>query len=176
MTETPFSGWILGVRTELFLKTSTPRLYALETNKRCVVSDRWVVCNGVWTGNWSWRVPPCGRSLDDLSNLINLIGNVSLSRGADDKWVWSFNVKTLTSMIQNKVLIDSNLGKHHVCNSWVHRKVNVCTWRTSLDRIPTRANLTSMGIALPSKVCLLCEQEDETIDHFLCNFSKVKTI
>ncbi|GKB70128.1 hypothetical protein Tco_0931540, partial [Tanacetum coccineum] len=63
-----------------------------------------------------WRVLPRGRSLDDLSNLITLIGNVSLSRGADDKWVWSFhasgvlNVKTLASRIQDKVLIDSNLG------------------------------------------------------------------
>nr|GEV21779.1 putative RNA-directed DNA polymerase, eukaryota [Tanacetum cinerariifolium] len=78
------------------------------------------------------------RTLDDLYNLINLIGNVSLSGDTDDKWVWTLhssgalNVKALSSMIQDKVLINFNLGKHHVWNSWVPRKVNVCTWRDPL--------------------------------------------
>ncbi|GJY99069.1 RNA-directed DNA polymerase, eukaryota, reverse transcriptase zinc-binding domain protein [Tanacetum coccineum] len=61
---------------------------------------------------WSWSVPSRGRTLDDLSNLISLIGNVSLFGDADDKWVWTLhplgalNVKALSNMIQDKVLID----------------------------------------------------------------------
>ncbi|GKA20908.1 hypothetical protein Tco_0700897 [Tanacetum coccineum] len=75
----------------------------------------WVVSNGVWSGTWSWSVPPRRRTLDDLSNLINLIRNVSLSGDADDKWVLTLhssgalNIKALSSMIQDKVLINCNL-------------------------------------------------------------------
>ncbi|GJY03179.1 RNA-directed DNA polymerase, eukaryota, reverse transcriptase zinc-binding domain protein, partial [Tanacetum coccineum] len=113
---------------------------------------------------WSWRVPPRGRTLDDLSNLINLIGNVSLSSDADDKWVWmlhpsgALNLKALSSMIQDKILIDCNLGKHHVCNSWVSRKINVCTWRASLDWLHSLVNLMNRGFVLPSQACRLCER------------------
>nr|GEY57993.1 hypothetical protein [Tanacetum cinerariifolium] len=141
--------------------------------------DRWSISNGVWSGAWSWRVPPRGRTLDDLSNLINLIGNVSPSIDADDKWVWmihplgAFNLKALSSMIQNKVLIDCNLGKHHVCNSWVSRKINVCTWRASLNWLLTLVNFVNRGFVLPSQPRQLCKLEDETIDHCMFNCFKV---
>lgn len=44
------------------LKEKFPRLYALETNKKCFISDRWVNKDGIWTGNWEWIREPRGRT------------------------------------------------------------------------------------------------------------------
>ncbi|GJY24299.1 BSD-like protein [Tanacetum coccineum] len=44
---------------------------------------------GILGGNWSWRVPPRGRAIDELSSLISLIGNLSLDSNGTDKWIWS---------------------------------------------------------------------------------------
>ncbi|GJT83472.1 hypothetical protein Tco_1057814 [Tanacetum coccineum] len=62
-----------------------PRLFALENYKDCTVKDRWAYDNGVWEGSWSWRVSPRGRALDDLSSLLSLINNLSLSSNDCDR-------------------------------------------------------------------------------------------
>ncbi|GJV80887.1 putative RNA-directed DNA polymerase [Tanacetum coccineum] len=62
-----------------------PRLYALENNKESKVAERWTLCNGVWGGNWSWRLNPCRRAIDDLSDMVNLIGGMALSPNGSDK-------------------------------------------------------------------------------------------
>ncbi|GKD06854.1 hypothetical protein Tco_1181828 [Tanacetum coccineum] len=63
-------------------------------------------------GSWDWRLPPCGKDLNDLSSLSELIGNTTLSFDGIDKWSWSyeasgtFKVKTLSNSIQNALLSD----------------------------------------------------------------------
>ncbi|GKC55652.1 hypothetical protein Tco_1083250 [Tanacetum coccineum] len=121
-----------------------PRLYALETNKECKVNDLWCLCNGVWGGVWSWRIPLRGRTVDDLVQMVDIISNVSFSSDSVDKWVWNsdvsgmFKVKVLSHNIQNSAYSDYTIGKHDVWNSWIPRKVNVCVWRASLNRLATR--------------------------------------
>ncbi|GKD51787.1 hypothetical protein Tco_1280763 [Tanacetum coccineum] len=69
-----------------------PRFYALDTFKDCKVSDHWGLFNGTWGRAWSWPVPPWCRSLDDISSLIPLIGNLRLCSSDMDKWLkrsWS---------------------------------------------------------------------------------------
>lgn len=133
------------------LMDSFPRLYALETNKECNISDRWRLCNGVWEGVRAWRIPIRGKAVDDLSNMIDLIGNYSFSSDDGDKWVWNsdgsvnFKVKVLSHLIQNSYYSDCAIGEHHVWNSLIPRKVNVCVWRASLSRLPTRSNLAARG-------------------------------
>ncbi|GJV25403.1 putative reverse transcriptase domain-containing protein [Tanacetum coccineum] len=39
-------------------------------------------------GNWSWRVPPRGRAIDEPSSLIHLIGNLFIDSNEIDKWIW----------------------------------------------------------------------------------------
>ncbi|GJU83876.1 RNA-directed DNA polymerase, eukaryota, reverse transcriptase zinc-binding domain protein, partial [Tanacetum coccineum] len=143
---------------------------------------RWAHTNGVWRGVWMWRIPPCGRSLDDVSSLCSLISDLSLSSEGFDKWQWALdasgvlNVKTLSNLIQDKLLADGNLGNHHTWNSWVPNKVNVCVWRASLDRLPSRVNLVNKGVNLVSKLCPFCELEDETLKHCLIKCSHVQTL
>nr|GEX03004.1 hypothetical protein [Tanacetum cinerariifolium] len=75
----------------------------------------------------------------------------------------SFKVKTFTKYMECFMLNDSMLGEHHIWNSWIPRKVNICTWRASLNRLPTRSNLVSRGVSLPSSCCIFCNVEVESL-------------
>ncbi|GJZ73672.1 hypothetical protein Tco_0637818 [Tanacetum coccineum] len=70
--------------TGLCLVDIFPRPFALDTYKDCKVCDRWGAVNGVWGGMWSWRVPPMGRSLDDITTLSILIGDFRLLESEND--------------------------------------------------------------------------------------------
>lgn len=102
--------------------------------------------------------PPRGRAISDVTDMLSVIGNVSLSPDATDKWTWSldksgiFKVQTLSDNIQTLSLADCNFGVHHTWNSWIPRKVNICVWRASLNRLPTRTNLISWGASLASNL------------------------
>ncbi|GKB12598.1 RNA-directed DNA polymerase, eukaryota, partial [Tanacetum coccineum] len=147
------------------LKDLFPRLFALENNKDCLIVDRWKLINGTWRAVWDWRINHRGRALDDLTNLSSIIGDLSLSPGTNDKWLWScdatgvFKVRSITSLIQNKLLEYCKLDNHLLWNSWIPRKVNICVWRASLNRLPSRLNLQNRGVALSSILCPLCEDE-----------------
>lgn len=159
-----------------------PRLFALETNKDCIVCDRWRLENNVWGGKWAWRSPPRGRLCDDLASLLSLIGSLTLSANNDDKWLWThdasgiFKVKTLSRRLQDLTRIDHSLGSHHVWNSWIPRKVNICVWRASINRLATRTNLSLRGVSFNSTTCPFCEEFDEDIDHCLIRCPRVLSV
>ncbi|GJZ64247.1 hypothetical protein Tco_0620668 [Tanacetum coccineum] len=133
------------------LKDLFPRLFALENNKDCLIVDRWKLIEGSWRAVWDWRINPRGRALDDLTNLFLIIGDLSLSPGTNDKWLWScdatgvFKVRSITSLIQNKLLEYCKVDNYLLWNSRIPRKVNICVWRASLDRLPSRLNLQNRG-------------------------------
>nr|GEV96149.1 putative exostosin-like protein [Tanacetum cinerariifolium] len=70
--------------------------------------------------------------------------------------------------------VDEALGDVHLWNSWIPCKINVCVWRDSINRLPTRANLSSCGIPIPSTLCPFSANEVENIEHclLLCPFIK----
>ncbi|GJR44506.1 RNA-directed DNA polymerase, eukaryota, reverse transcriptase zinc-binding domain protein [Tanacetum coccineum] len=131
-----------------------------------------MTCGG---GNWSWRVPPRGRAIDELSSLISLIGNLSLDFNGIEKWMWAgdvsgkFKVSSLTKSIQNIALGDSVVGYHHFWNPWIPRKVNICMWRSSLNRLPTCSNLVRWGVNISSNLCHLYVNAIEEIEHSIIN-------
>ncbi|GJX66746.1 RNA-directed DNA polymerase, eukaryota, partial [Tanacetum coccineum] len=96
-------------------------------------------------------------SSDDLFFLVSLIGDLKLSVDGIDKWAWSMDVsgrlkvKSLVKYIQESYL--SECGNHHYWNSLVPRKVNICTWRASLNRLTTRSNLSSRRVNVTSSLC-----------------------
>ncbi|GKG55517.1 hypothetical protein Tco_0572157, partial [Tanacetum coccineum] len=47
--------------------------------------------NETRVGNWSWRIPPKGRALDDLSALSSLLNNTVFSSNGCDRWCWSYD-------------------------------------------------------------------------------------
>ncbi|GJS08541.1 hypothetical protein Tco_0365337 [Tanacetum coccineum] len=66
-----------------------PRLYALDSFQDCTISDRWCAVDDVWGGNSEWRYTPRGRAISDVTDMLSLIGNLSLSPDGVDKWTWS---------------------------------------------------------------------------------------
>nr|GEW63312.1 hypothetical protein [Tanacetum cinerariifolium] len=92
-----------------------PRLFSLESDQDCKVSDRWRLTNGVWGGTWSWRFLPRGIALDVLSSLISLIGSVSLSLDGVDKWSWCRDGSAragspLNGVVRSQGLYRANVG------------------------------------------------------------------
>ncbi|GJS48409.1 hypothetical protein Tco_0598530 [Tanacetum coccineum] len=92
---------------------------------------------------WSWRRQPNGRANDELSSLYSLISGLVLNYSRDDTWTWSleasgvFSVLSLSNLMQKKMLDSGVSSLSFRWNSWVPRKINVCAWRVSLNRLPT---------------------------------------
>ncbi|GJV63851.1 RNA-directed DNA polymerase, eukaryota, reverse transcriptase zinc-binding domain protein [Tanacetum coccineum] len=155
------------------LSSCFPRLYALESNKHCRVNERWTMLNGVWGGNWEWCSSPRGRTLDEVSELSRLIGNLVLTSEQQDGWRWKLNpngkftVNNLSKLIDIAIL-GSNVMSYKVdWNRFVPKKVNICIWRAVNDRLPTRANLLLRGLTISSSLCPLCGLEEESIHHII---------
>ncbi|GKA22407.1 hypothetical protein Tco_0708369 [Tanacetum coccineum] len=73
------------------LKDRFPRLFTLESNKDCKLSERWCQVNGVWSGAWNWRALPRGRGVDELTNLIDVVGPLTLTEDSRDGWKWNLD-------------------------------------------------------------------------------------
>nr|XP_043639616.1 uncharacterized protein LOC122610690 [Erigeron canadensis] len=86
-----------------------------------------------------------------------------------DKWDWSlsdtigFSVKDTRININDHLLPASSTITRW--NNLVPKKVNILVWRTLIDRIPTRYNLSNKGIDIPSILCPLCSTDLETTNH-----------
>ncbi|PWA88611.1 hypothetical protein CTI12_AA118930 [Artemisia annua] len=91
------------------------------------------------------RVPRGGLEEDQLHLLVEKVTPVILSIGAPTRWV---NV--------------------------VPVKINILAWRVSLDRLPTRFNLSLRGIDVSSILCPICSSVGETSSHLLfsCNVAR----
>ncbi|GJR83229.1 RNA-directed DNA polymerase, eukaryota [Tanacetum coccineum] len=67
--------------------------------------------------------------------------------------------------------------KFNVPTRWVTMipiKINILAWKISMDRLPTRFNLSSRGLEIQSILCPLCNVAVETTSHifFSCSLSR----
>ncbi|GJW39731.1 reverse transcriptase domain, reverse transcriptase zinc-binding domain protein [Tanacetum coccineum] len=92
-----------------------------------------------------------GRAVSDLNTLLSVIGDYALDGSRDDSWTWTgdvsglFKAKPLATCVQNYLF----------------------------SGLPTRLNLFSHGVSLPSYLCLFCDTEIEDIGHCLISCPKV---
>ncbi|PWA58014.1 RNA-directed DNA polymerase, eukaryota, Reverse transcriptase zinc-binding domain protein [Artemisia annua] len=151
-------------------------------HKECKFKDRWMVDSGAWHSCWNWKVPPRGRSLDDVCSLTSLLCSMSVSCDTLDCWQWGlhssrkFSVQSLSTIIHDRILDSSILSRKFPWNSWIPKKVNICLWRASLDRLPSKPNLYTRGIPVSSTLCPLCYSEIKLLDHCLVNCPLVKSV
>ncbi|GKF48466.1 RNA-directed DNA polymerase, eukaryota, reverse transcriptase zinc-binding domain protein [Tanacetum coccineum] len=61
-------------------------------------------------------------------------------------------------------------------NNLIPMKVNVFTWKTANQRLPTRSNLDFRGIDLHSVLCPLCEEVTEYEEHIFVSCGIAKEI
>ena len=86
------------------------------------------------------------------------------------------NGSALFSVASTRIMIDKLLlSSGGASTMWCRLfpiKFNITVWKLSLDRLPTRLNLSSRGINIPTLHCPICEDHLESRDHlfFSCTF------
>ncbi|GJX23303.1 reverse transcriptase domain, reverse transcriptase zinc-binding domain protein [Tanacetum coccineum] len=129
------------------------RLFRLEQDKECFISDR---CrDNQWF--WNWSRPIRGARLSAyLNNIINEINLIEFS-SERDMCYWSIANDGMFSVSSTRKHIDSYfLPALDIPTQWnkiVPRKVNIFMWRFMLDRLPHRFNLSSRRIDIPTIGC-----------------------
>ncbi|GJS46331.1 RNA-directed DNA polymerase, eukaryota, reverse transcriptase zinc-binding domain protein [Tanacetum coccineum] len=94
------------------LKERFPRVYAMEGNKQCMVSDRWV--DDQWHWNWHRNMPERGRTGEQFIDMQQELHHLELS-DREDTWQCSmrhdgsFTVACIRKHIDEKILHSENL-------------------------------------------------------------------
>ncbi|XP_071736903.1 uncharacterized protein [Rutidosis leptorrhynchoides] len=123
------------------LKDKFPRLYHLEVNPDCLVSDR--VVNGTWC--WNWRRSDLGSRVTGLIVQMEASIDLPLISYKEDQWEWIIADDSLFSVGVTRKFLDNillpSLGQSTKWVNTLPRKVNIFIWRLAKNRLPTRLNL-----------------------------------
>nr|GEX24315.1 RNA-directed DNA polymerase, eukaryota, reverse transcriptase zinc-binding domain protein [Tanacetum cinerariifolium] len=141
-------------------------MYALECNKVSTVADKLSDPTFIQ----SFRRPPRGGLEEEqYVKLIDIV-NSNLS-DSKDRWVWSldstgeFSVKSARLYIDDYFLL--TVGAPTRWDKEVPIKINILAWKVSLDKLPTRLNLSLRRIEIPSISCHICCTVGESCSHLL---------
>nr|GEX84659.1 RNA-directed DNA polymerase, eukaryota, reverse transcriptase zinc-binding domain protein [Tanacetum cinerariifolium] len=149
----------------VYLRYMFLRLYTLDSNKECTVADK---MNAPLTSSFRQTVRGGAESLQ-LSHLLDLLGLVILS-SMEDQWIWDMKGDGVFRVKDVRILLDEVfLPNDATPTRWIKSipiKVNVFAWKVSLDRLPTRSNL-SRSVVVPSLSCPICNLIHEDTNHLL---------
>jgi hypothetical protein len=164
-----------------------PELFAKETFKEVLISDR-MQGNGadrVWS--WNWLQQLSFTKTQQNESLQELLFDFSLNISCHDRWKWKsglLNVFLVRSayflLLRLRPVEELEATKLIAINKlWrvdVPSKVHVFGWRLLLNKLPTRLALNHRGILLNplDLLCVFCSQNVEDSGHlvFSCTFSK----
>ncbi|GKD22429.1 RNA-directed DNA polymerase, eukaryota, reverse transcriptase zinc-binding domain protein [Tanacetum coccineum] len=157
------------------LKSSFPRLYALENVKQVSVASK--IADSSLSSSFR-RVPRGGIEEEQLLLLVDKISLVLLSNSLD-RWSWTltssgeFSVKSARNHID-----DVLLPSHGSATRWVNKvpiKINILAWKVCKDILPTRFNLSLRGVDINSILCPVCHMAGESSSHmfFSCNVARL---
>ncbi|XP_021985657.1 uncharacterized protein LOC110881815 [Helianthus annuus] len=161
------------------LRDRFPNLYAVESEKRCTVQQRYSIIDG--NVEWFWgslNILTQSEQLAERASCTTLLYNIELGSGPD-LWLWKtgssreiFTVQLLRAELDHINIIPETKVLNWL--HWIPKKVNCFLWRVVLDRIPTKEALMARRISLPSASCIFCNDVIETVDHLLvtCDFAQ----
>ncbi|PWA53584.1 RNA-directed DNA polymerase, eukaryota, Reverse transcriptase zinc-binding domain protein [Artemisia annua] len=130
---------------DTLLKDRWPRLYSLESNKNCSISDRISHSGIAFLLGPGWNVwPSTVEEISETNDVNYMLNNIRFA-GSKDVWKWDeegsnhFSVANVKRMIR----LDRNNNRTHLFKweSWIPLKINIHLWRAEMGRIPTRLAL-----------------------------------
>ncbi|GJZ64535.1 putative RNA-directed DNA polymerase, eukaryota, reverse transcriptase zinc-binding domain protein [Tanacetum coccineum] len=161
---------------DLPFKIQYPRVYALYTDKNCLIANR------ISLIDWSdilRRNLRGGAEQSQFDAILSAIENVTLS-DKSDSWQWLVNGCNGFSVTSARSLIDSFfLDGDTIATRWnrfIPIKVNVFLWRLNLNKLPTRVNLDRKGIDIGSVLWPTCQGDVETVNHTFFNCALAKDL
>ncbi|GJY79348.1 RNA-directed DNA polymerase, eukaryota, partial [Tanacetum coccineum] len=164
-------SWINGTPLNIIF----PRVYALENRKDITVAEK---LNDADLCTSFRRAPRGGVEEDQFVQFGELVGSISLS-DAKDRWIWLLDSTGEFSVHSARIYIDSimlpDVGPPTRWVKVVPNKINVFAWKVSLDKLPSRLNLSLRGIDIPSITCPICCLNGESCSHlfFACSFTRL---
>ncbi|GKA67445.1 RNA-directed DNA polymerase, eukaryota [Tanacetum coccineum] len=140
------------------LKTSHPRIFALESRKNISVAEK---MNSASLDASFRRKPIGGAEEEQFMNLVSITSHVLLPQTVD-RWSWTLkgSGNFMVSSVR-RYIDDENLPKCDVPTRWVKMipiKSNILAWKISLDRLPTRLNLSARGLEIQSILLIAIKQ------------------
>lgn len=151
------------------LKNAFPRIYLLETNRLCSISERCLGLNGPHQFNWAWRREVrSGPEEAQLVSLVDLLKDFNPSVEADS-WKFTINTPHIFSVSGMRKHIDIQIldtsGSKVRWNKNTPIKINIFAWRLIINRLPTHHNLDLCGVDLDSILCPVCNEAAEIDQH-----------
>lgn len=148
------------------LRLLSPRIFALEANKDCIVATK---LQG--SVDLSIRRHVRGEvESHKLDQLQELVGSTILTY-YEDRWYWDLNGNGVFCVKDVCNMLDASfLPKDTNATRWIKSipiKINVFAWKVYLDRLPTRLNLLSWGVYVSSLLCPICISDHENTSHLL---------
>ncbi|GJS31979.1 putative reverse transcriptase domain-containing protein [Tanacetum coccineum] len=145
----------------------------------------------------SWL--PCYRDLRSVIMHESYKSKYSIHTGSEKMYLdvkklyWWLNMKADIATYVSKCLTYARVKAEHQRPSglllpspdhfgaptrWIKEipiKINILAWKVSLDKLPTRLNLSLHGIEIPTISCPICSSAGESCSHLLfsCNMARI---
>nr|GEZ40950.1 RNA-directed DNA polymerase, eukaryota, reverse transcriptase zinc-binding domain protein [Tanacetum cinerariifolium] len=159
---------------DIAFKDLYPRAYASESCKNMDVASKLSHNNLAYSFR---RVPRGGAEQEQLNLLTDKITCTSLVN-MRDRWVWSlegsgdFFVASIRKAIDNHMFLEVASRMRWIKE--VPIKVNVLAWKSKLDYLPTRLNISRRVMDIESILCPMCGKAAESSRHifFTCHIAR----